>query len=85
MQSEYYLDVIVRWLTSRRCTALPESLDDGGDQRTTNFVNVLVQHLSSTELWDNYGVDDDIIVSFNFHRIIILADDHILCDHSYLY
>ena len=65
--------------------ALPESLDDGGDRRTTNFVNVLVQHLSSTELWDNYGVDDDIIVSFNFHHIIILADDHILRDHSYLY
>ena len=37
------------------------------------------------ELWDNYGVDDDIIVSLNFHRIIILADDHILRDHSYLY
>ena len=28
------------------------------------------------ELWDNYGVDNDIIVSFNFHHIIILADDH---------
>ena len=65
----------MRWLTSRRCTALPESLDDGGDRQTTNFVNVLVQHLSSTELWDNYGVDDDIIVSFSFHRIIILADE----------
>ena len=31
VQSEYCLDVIVHWLTSWRCTALPECLDDSGN------------------------------------------------------
>ena len=48
-----------------RCTAQAHDLDGGGGHRTRALTDLLVStpKISSGELWDMYGIDDDIIVS----------------------
>jgi hypothetical protein len=47
-----------------RCTATPKDLDgDGAMRRTRDYTDALVEHLELGELWDDFGVVGDIIVS----------------------
>jgi hypothetical protein len=50
---------------SCRCTSKSSDLDGGGGRRTRALTDLLVSspEISSAELWDAYGIDDDIIVS----------------------
>ncbi|KAF8870453.1 hypothetical protein BD779DRAFT_1614118 [Infundibulicybe gibba] len=63
--------VVQHWCP--RCTALVGNLDGPCGRRTREFTEVLLDRLSSTELWDEYGIDDDILpFTFDFPR----ADIH---------
>ncbi|KIJ12363.1 hypothetical protein PAXINDRAFT_83109 [Paxillus involutus ATCC 200175] len=45
-----------------KCTALPEDLDGSeGGRRTRTLDNLLCSTLVSNELWDEYGIDDDVV------------------------
>ncbi|KAF8873359.1 hypothetical protein BD779DRAFT_1613680 [Infundibulicybe gibba] len=59
--------VVQNWCP--RCTALVGNLDGPCGRRTREFTEVLLDRLSSTELWDEYGIDDDILpFTFDFPR-----------------
>ena len=45
-----------------RCTALPSDIDGPCGRRTRAFTDVLLDTLDSKALWDQYGIDDDILV-----------------------
>lgn len=45
-----------------RCTALPTDIDGLRGRRTRAFTDVLLETLDSKTLWDEYGIDDDILV-----------------------
>ncbi|KAF8956155.1 hypothetical protein BDZ97DRAFT_1672008 [Flammula alnicola] len=44
-----------------RCTALPDNLDGLRGRRTRGFTDELLDTLASKMLWDEYGIDDDIL------------------------
>jgi hypothetical protein len=46
-----------------RCTALPTDLDGLSGRRTHAFTEKLLDTLDSDISWDEYGVDDDVLVS----------------------
>jgi hypothetical protein len=50
-------------LDARRCTAFPNNLDEPASRRTPAHTDCITNLLSSKDLWTEYGVDDDIIVS----------------------
>ena len=45
-----------------RCTAIPSDIDGGRGRRTRAFTDELLNTLDSKTLWDEYGIDDDILV-----------------------
>jgi hypothetical protein len=45
-----------------RCTALPTDIDGLRGRRTRAFTDILLDTLDSKTLWDEYGIDDDIMV-----------------------
>lgn len=53
-----------------RCTLFPKSLDDCEHAlpRSQDYNETLVSLFMAGELWDEYGIDDDIIVSCQTHR-----------------
>ena len=54
-----------------RCTALPNDIDGLRGRRTRAFTDELLDTLDSKTLWDEYGIDDDILVcGFNFQLLI---------------
>lgn len=56
-----------------KCTALPDSLDGDRGRRTRGFTEYLLDTLDSKTLWDEYGIDDDVLpFTFDFPR----ADIH---------
>ncbi|KAF8811058.1 hypothetical protein BYT27DRAFT_7278824 [Phlegmacium glaucopus] len=44
-----------------KCTALPNDLDGKRGRRTRAFTDELIEILDSKLLWDEYGIDDDIL------------------------
>lgn len=58
-----FLSHIVITLFMFRCTALSSNLDGPADMRSKEVDDVLLQELSDTVLWDNYGIDADVEVS----------------------
>ena len=46
-----------------RCTACPKDLDGPGGRRTHALHNLLCDMIASDILWDEYGIDDDVVVS----------------------
>lgn len=46
-----------------RDTSMPNDLDGPGGLRSQQLTEYLTNTWSSTELWNNYGIDDDVIVS----------------------
>ena len=65
-----------------RCTAQTHDLDGGGGRWTRALTDLLVStpEISSGELWDVYGIDDDIIVSHQLSFIITCLN--LLLSHS---
>ena len=56
-----------------RCTALPNDIDGLRGRRTWAFIDELLDTLDSKTLWDEYGIDDDILVcGFNFKLLIFI-------------
>ncbi|KAH7905005.1 hypothetical protein BJ138DRAFT_1233720 [Hygrophoropsis aurantiaca] len=51
--------IVQNWCA--KCTALPENLDGNGGRRTRELTDLLTSTLSSDVLWDQYGIDDDIV------------------------
>ncbi|KAG0701704.1 hypothetical protein DFH29DRAFT_982632 [Suillus ampliporus] len=52
--------IVQNWCV--KCTAPPKDLDDSPAERhTCQYTNILVESLMSTQLWDQYGIDDDIV------------------------
>jgi len=49
-----------------RCTALPNDLDGIRGRRNQALTELLMDTLTSKELWDEFGIDDDVIVNFLF-------------------
>lgn len=45
-----------------RCTAQSSNLDGPGGTRSREYDKELMEELESDQLWDNYGIDDDITV-----------------------
>lgn len=45
-----------------RCTAIPSDIDGFRGRRTRAFTDELLDTLDSKTLWDEYGIDDDILV-----------------------
>ncbi|KAF8799694.1 hypothetical protein BYT27DRAFT_7227703 [Phlegmacium glaucopus] len=45
-----------------KCTALPSDIDGLRGRRTRAFTDDLLETLDSKTLWDEYGIDDDILV-----------------------
>ncbi|KAF8806288.1 hypothetical protein BYT27DRAFT_7191619 [Phlegmacium glaucopus] len=57
---QVYLSVVVQgWCP--RCTALPNDLDSLCGQCTRAFTKDLIDELDSKTLWDEYGIDNDIL------------------------
>ena len=48
-----------------RCTSQSRDIDGEGGHRTRALTDLLVStpEISSVELWDMYGIDDDVVVS----------------------
>lgn len=49
-----------------RCTAQPTNLDGPGYPHSREFDQELMDTLDSEQLWDNYGIDNDIIVRIDY-------------------
>jgi hypothetical protein len=47
-----------------RCTALPENLDASALRRTPAHTDCLIELLNPKALWSEYGIDDNVIVSY---------------------
>lgn len=46
-----------------RCTAFATDLDaPGAGRRTQGLYEALMEEFDGTALWDNYGIDEDIVV-----------------------
>ena len=45
-----------------RCTASSSDLDGPGGRRTREFTKALIDELDAKTLWDEYGIDGDILV-----------------------
>ncbi|KAG2743057.1 hypothetical protein P692DRAFT_20878964 [Suillus brevipes Sb2] len=64
--------IVQNWCA--KCTALPEHLDGVGGRRTREFMHTLVDTLSPGHLWDQYGIDSDIVpFTYDFPRADIYA------------
>ena len=50
-----------------RCTAFPNNLDTYALPRTPEHTDTLSALYGSKVLWVEYGIDDDIIVSFFYY------------------
>ena len=50
---------------SNRCTALPNDLDGIRGHRNQALTELLMDTLTSKELRDEFGIDDDVIVCFS--------------------
>ncbi|PPQ89176.1 LOW QUALITY PROTEIN: hypothetical protein CVT25_000068 [Psilocybe cyanescens] len=46
-----------------RCTAMSNNLDGPGGRRTQDFTSYLIDTLDHKALWDDYGIDMDIVSS----------------------
>lgn len=49
-----------------RCTASSSDLDGLGGRRTRTFTKELIDELDAKTLWDEYGIDSDILVCIHF-------------------
>jgi hypothetical protein len=49
-----------------RCTASSNDLDGPGGRRTRAFTKTLIEELDAKMLWDEYGIDGDILVCLHF-------------------
>jgi Plavaka transposase len=47
------------------CTASPDNLDEPSGRRSHEHTDVLLEACSLHELWDNYGIVGDVIVSIS--------------------
>jgi hypothetical protein len=56
-----------------RCTALPSDIDGLRGRRTREFTDELLDTLDSKTLWDEYGIDDDILVYTTFSNSLLHA------------
>ena len=45
-----------------RCTAMPDDLDGEHGRRTRKFTETILDTLGSKMLWDEYGIDSNILV-----------------------
>ena len=54
-----------------RCTALPRDIDGLRGRRTRAFTDELMATLDSKTLWDEYGIDDDILVCTKYYESLI--------------
>lgn len=62
-----------------RCTAPPNNIDGPGGRRTQEFTNSLIDELDSKTLWDEYGIDDDVVVStLTDSYIMYYIENHLL-------
>jgi hypothetical protein len=52
--------------TINRCTASSSDLDGIGGRRTRAFTKELIDELDAKTLWEEYGIDADILVYFHF-------------------
>ena len=50
-----------------RCTVTSSDLDGLGGHRTQAFTKELIDELDAKTLWDEYGIDGDILVGRRFH------------------
>ena len=48
---------------ARRCTARPESLDEGGGLLSHEHTELLLEAFNLKTLWDDYGIVGDLVVS----------------------
>ena len=64
-----------KFMTRNRCTALPSDIDGLRGRRTRAFTSVLLDTLDSKTLWDEYGIDDDILVCTTNLQLITLFSD----------
>ncbi|EDR13005.1 uncharacterized protein LACBIDRAFT_308379 [Laccaria bicolor S238N-H82] len=59
----YLAGIVQNWCP--KCTPLPTNLDGLADSHSQQFTEGLVNELDSKRLWDEYGIDDDITMSFS--------------------
>ena len=65
-----------------RCTAIPSDIDGGRGRRTRAFTDELLNTLDSKTLWDEYRIDDDILVcTKQFYELELFSD----CKFAALY
>lgn len=84
VQSKFLLSCFhIAWLmTSFRCTALPTDLNGFANSHSQWLHKGWVQELDSQTLWDEYGIDDDIIVG---HSLLHLQCTSFLQSHLAIY
>ena len=63
-------DCLIVYESFYRCTALPSNIDGLHGRRTRAFTDKLLDTLDSKTLWDEYGIDNDIMVSTSFQLLI---------------
>lgn len=57
-----------------RCTASSTDLDGLGGRRTRAFTKELIDTFNAKTLWDEYGIDSDILVcGFHFRTLILMT------------
>ena len=69
VQSQYFEFISYSgWpIINDRCTALPSDIDGPRGRRTREFTDLLLDTLDSKTLWDEYGIDDDIVVRTSYY------------------
>jgi hypothetical protein len=67
-----------------RCTALPKDLDGLAGRRTRNLREELIETLSSAQLWDEYGIDDDVVVCLPLLLALDTAEESALALYTLL-
>ncbi len=55
-----------------RCTADRENLDEGGLPRTLEYAEALVQAYDAQDLWDDFGMVRDLVVSASMHSQMLV-------------
>ena len=75
VRSKFCLNDLTPHLRLLRCDAAPDNLDSGtGHRRTHEKTDYLIKNFGPKDLWDAFGIYEDVIVRYEMQMPLPVAD-----------